>query len=202
MSAGGVDRRQRFAARVRHTPGYLAVKEGVLPRLRGNAALTDLVWRVFTPDHELGAARRPLRPGGLAGRDVDRLPILAFTVLGLDDDGVARAIDEVLALQQSTRAFRPVLVLDRPAFAAGRSHDVVVDHIQSLDDWYGDPDEHATYVGRRLVSVVQGFRAWHLVHVTAAGVPAPDRAIVDGLALALHGRAGLDVRVVDREPTP
>ncbi|WP_299442958.1 hypothetical protein [uncultured Phycicoccus sp.] len=189
------DRRQRFAARVRRTPGYLAVKDGVLPRLRGNTALTDLVWRVFTPAHGLGEARRMFRSDGLDVPDADRLPVIAFTVLGADDAGVDRALRAITELRRDTAAFRAVLVVDRPVLARVRDHGIVADHVIGEADWYGDADAYAEYVGRRLVSVVQGFRVWHLAHLGPGGqVSATDEQLIRAIrgAMSSSGAAAPD----------
>lgn len=194
-AADRVDRRQRFAAGVRRVPGYRAAREGLVPRLRSNATLTDLVWRVFAPDHELGAARRPFRADHLAVPDADRLPLVAFTVLGLDEAGVGRALEAIARVQEETSAFRAVVVVDRPLFAEVRRHGFVADHVIPEADWYGEADAYRDYVARRLVSVVQGFRAWHLVRIGDDGqVPRADREL-----LAAVGRV-LDAALPRRTP--
>lgn len=185
------DRRQRLAAAARRTPGFRLVGDRVLPRLRSNRTLTDLVWRVFDPDHGLGVARRPFRSGAAADPDAELLPVVAFVLLGADDEAFARGLDAVCALRDETGAFRPVLVVDRPDLGVVRGRGVVVDHVVPPTAWWGDPAEHEAYVGRRLVSVVDGFRTWHLVHLDPDGsVPAADARLLRAVRPALEsGRA-------------
>ncbi len=165
----GADRRQTLAARVRRTPGYLVVKDRLLPRLRANATLTDVVWRVLEPPHGLGVARRTFGSPGLTVPDPGLLPVVVFTVLGADEQAHAAALDAVTALRDETRAFRAVVVTDHPDLTGIRARGVVVDHVLPESAWYGDPADHGDYVGRRLVSVVDGFRPWHVVHLGPSG---------------------------------
>ncbi|QKE85537.1 hypothetical protein [Arthrobacter sp. NEB 688] len=182
----GADRRQRLAAAARRAPGFRLASDRVLPRLRANRTLTDLVWRVFDPDHGLGVARRPFRSAG-ADPDAELLPVVAFVLLGADDATFARALDAVCALRDETGAFRPVLVVDRPDLGAVRGRGLVVDHVVPRDAWTGDAADHDAYVGRRLVSVVDGFRTWHLVHLGPDGeVPAADARLLRAVRPAIE----------------
>lgn len=192
------DRAQRVAAVVRRVPGYLAARDAVLPRLRSSTALADVVWRVLGPDSDLGSTRSPLRGGRhLSGRDVDRLPVVGFDLLAVPPEGLPAAVDGIAALQVATAAFRPVLVLGTPAFDLARAHGYPVDLVASAADWWGDPADHPAYVARRLVSVRQGFRLWHLVRVGVDGsVPEADVALLRAVRPAMRRTLDPDVHVV------
>ncbi|MBM6402946.1 hypothetical protein JQN72_01625 [Phycicoccus sp. CSK15P-2] len=180
------DRRQRFAARVRRLPGYRFTVEELLPRVRGSRVLTDIVWRVFTPPHGVGVARRSFRADRLQVPEPDLLPVVVFTVLGVDAATLDRALTTLVALHEETRAFRGVVVVDRPDLVAVRQAGFVADHIIPAEDWYGAAEDHTAYVGRRLVSAVQGFRAWYVVHLGADGtVPERDELVIRSIRGAM-----------------
>lgn len=197
------NRRQTLAAAVRRLPGYRAMHHLVLPRVRANTALTDIVWRVFRPETALGASATALHGGRhLEGPGVARLPVVGFDLLEVRPELLESAVDAIAALQRQTLAFRPVLVLAEPAFALAREHGFVVDVIASADDWWGDPAEHAAYVARRLVSVRQGFALWHLVRVGPdAVIPEADARMLTAVRDALspwEGSPGHAVRAAAR----
>lgn len=185
------NRRQTVAAAVRRIPGYRTAREVLLPRVRGNAALTDIVWRVFRPETALGAAVTPLHGGRhLEGAGVARLPVVGFDLLEVPSGALADSLDGIARLQRQTRAFRPVLVVAEPAFALAREHGFVVDVVASPADWWGDAADHAAYAARRLVSVRQGFRLWHLVRVRPDGtIPDADARLLAAIREALPDAA-------------
>lgn len=198
MSGGSADRRQRFAAAVRKVPGYRAAREGLLPRIRGNATLTDLAWRVFSPETDLGAGRRPLKAGRhVTGPDLDRLPVVGFDLLAVPQAALPGAVERIAALQRDTLGFRPVLVLGVPDFGLAREHGYVMDLVASAADWWGDPADHDAYVARRLVSVRQGFQLWHLVRVGPDGdVPEADARMLAAVRPAMRRILDPDVAAV------
>ncbi|QFG70022.1 hypothetical protein [Ornithinimicrobium pratense] len=170
----GVRRRQQQVARwARRTPGYRFALEEVLPRVRRNATLTDLAWRIFAPRHGAGNVDVALLPDRqVTGPDVGRLPVVGVLATGLEDARAEQLLADVADLQRATGSFRPVLVLDRPVFAAARRHGYVVEHVVPEREWATDsfgevpwPD----YLARRLGSVIDHYQLWHLVR---AEVPA------------------------------
>lgn len=200
MTGSSADRRQRFAAAVRRVPGYRAAREHLLPRVRSNPTLTDLAWRVFAPETDLGAARRTLRPGRhLTGRDVDRLPVVGFDLLEVPADGLPAALEGIARLQRETLGFRPVVVLGVADFALAREHGFVMDLVASAQDWWGDPADYDAYVARRLLSVRQGFQLWHLVHVAPdGGIPAVDAGMLAAVRPAMARVLEPDIAAVPR----
>ncbi len=200
MNGDGDRRLRRLAGRARRVPGLRSVGSGLLPRVRSSAVLTDAVRRVFPPEPGLGAVRRPFRAGRhLTGADVDLLPVVAFDLLDVAPDHLAAAVEAVAALQRSTRAFRPVLVLGRPEPALAREHGYVVELVPSAQEWWGAPEDHAAHVARRLVSVREGFRPWHVVRLGPDGtVPARDADVLAAVRTVLGD--DLDVRVLATPP--
>ncbi|MFK5634323.1 hypothetical protein [Ornithinimicrobium sp. LYQ103] len=199
-SGAARQRQQRLARWARGLPGYRLATQSVLPRVRGNPLLVDLAWRVFSPGS--GAAGQltvPLHAGRhVGGPDVDRLPVVGVLGLGLTDDQATGLVDRVADLQRETVAFRPVLVLDRPAFAAARRHGFVLEHVVPRDRWTGggwtapgveaDEGSWEAYLARRLGSVIDHYRLWHLVTAvvgpttTAVALRPVDEALLRHLA--------------------
>ena len=197
------DRRQAMAAVVRRVPGYKAARERLLPRVRSNALLTDVVRRVFADESELGVGRRAFSAGHhLAGRDLDRLPVVGFDLLAVPPAALPVAVAGIARLQRETLAFRPVLVVSVPDFSVVREHGFVIDLIASAEDWWGLAEDYDRYVARRLVSVHQGFNLWHLVHVAPDGtVPALDARTLAAVRPAMARVLEPDVAVVDGAST-
>ncbi len=198
MTAGspGPSPIQRIAARVRRLPGYRTASGRAATRARHSATLNDIVWRVFPPQSDLGATRRAMRGGRhLAGADVDLLPVVGFDLFDVARADLAGAVDRIAQLQRDTRGFRVVLILAVPEFGLAREHGYVVELIAAPEDWWGPPEDHVAYVARRMVSVVQGFRLWHLVRVGPDGqVPERDAAMLAQVLPAMARTVYPDIR--------
>lgn len=205
LSPGARRRQQQLARWARRTPGYRLAVAQVLPRVRGSAVLTDLAWRVFTPRHGLGQVDVPLLPDRqLSGPDVGRVPVLGVLATGLSGAGVEALLDQLASLQRETGAFRPVLVLDRPLFAAARRYGYVVEHVIPRERWaggdFGDtPWED--YLARRLGSVMEHYQMWHVVRATPGdtGLDPVDAALLRHLPERLP--ADLAAWAADRPPS-
>ncbi|WP_131106302.1 hypothetical protein [Ornithinimicrobium sufpigmenti] len=202
----GVRRRQQQLARwAKRTPGYRLALEEVLPRVRRNAVLTDLAWRVFAPRHGAGNVDVALLPDRqVSGPDVGRLPVVGVLATGLDDARAEQLLADLADLQRSTGSFRAVLVLDRPVFAAARRHGYVVEHVVPEQEWasgaFGEVP-WADYLARRLGSVIDHYQLWHLVRaeVPADGGPVRlDR--VDEALLRVLGERLTELEHVRTEP--
>lgn len=195
-----VRRRQQQVARwVRRTPGYRWALVEVLPRIRRNAVLTDLAWRVFAPRHGAGQVDVALLPDRhLTGPDVSMLPVVGFLATGLGDEEAGALLEQVADLQRETASFRPVLVLDRPVFGAARAHGYVVEHLVPAETWaqgaYGEV-AWEDYVARRVAGIIDHYQLWHLLRVG-------EGPRIDPLDLALLRRLGErlpDLRVAVEE---
>lgn len=207
ISPGARRRQQELARWAKRTPGYRFALEQVLPRVRRNAVLTDLAWRVFAPRHGAGNVDVALLPDRqLSGPDVGRLPVVGVLATGLDDARAEQLIADLAALQRETGSFRPVFVLDRPVFAAGRGLGYVVEHVVPEREWasgaFGEvpwPD----YLARRLGSVIDHYQLWHLVR---AQVPQDggraSLARVDEALLRVLGERLTELEPVRTSPPP
>lgn len=188
-----VRRRQRqFARWMRGAPGYRLIVREILPRVRHNALLNDLVSRVFASGtHRAGQTLVPFRGGThLTGSDVPLLPVVGFVMLGADQEQLVSLMDQLADVQRRTRSFRPLLLVDRPAFAEARRHGYVIDLLVPREAWTGDDQTWENYVARRLVSTVDDFQLWSLLRVSSSGLSELDVAILEQLAARLpKGRA-------------
>lgn len=196
-------RQQRLARWARATPGYRFALEEVLPRVRRSPVLTDLAWRVFAPRSGAGHVDVALLPDRqLSGPDVGRVPVVGVLATGLPDEALEALLDQLASLQRETAAFRPVLVVDRPLFAAARRHGYVVEHVIPRERWaggeFGDPPWE-DYLARRLGSVIDAYQLWHLARV------APDGHGLDPVDAAvlrcLPERLDLAAWAADRPPS-
>lgn len=194
----GTRRHQQQVARwVKRAPGYRWALTEVLPRVRRNAVLTDLAWRVFAPRHGAGHVDVALHGGRhVVGRDVSLLPVVGVVALGLDDTGVEALVDQVADLQQELGSFRPLVVLDRPAFAAVRRHGYVLEVLTPAASWDGDVTSWTDHVGARLGSIVDHYQLWTLVRAAGGQLDPLDVALLRGLRDRLP--EDLQVEVVGR----
>lgn len=190
-----VRRRQRqFARWVRAAPGYRLVVREILPQVRHNAVLNDLVSRVFASGtHRAGQAQVPFRGGiHLTGSDVPLLPVVGLVMLGADREQLVNLMDQLADVQRRTRGFRPLLLVDTPAFAEARRHGYVIDLLVPREAWTGDDQTWEDYVARRLVSTVDDFQLWSLLRVSPGGLSALDVAILEQLAVRLPKDRSVD----------
>lgn len=193
-------RRQQSVARwVRRLPGYRWASTSALPRVRRNPVLTDLAWRVFVPGRLAGEVEVPLHGGRyLEGPDVGMVPVVGVLALGLDDAAVATLVDEVARLQREVGSFRPVLLLDRPAFGAARRHGYVLEVLTPAGSWDGHDESWTRYVAARVGSVIDHYQLWHLLRADDGRLAPLDVALLAALRDRLPGT--LRVRPVPRPP--
>lgn len=205
LSPGARRRQQQLARWARRTPGHRFALEQVLPRVRRSAVLTDLAWRVFAPRHGAGHVEVALLPDRqLSGPDVGRLPVVGVLATGLDDARAEQLLVDLADLQRETGSFRPVLVLDRPVFAAARRFGYVVEHVVPEREWasgaFGEVP-WTDYLARRLGSVIDHYQLWHLVR---AEVPEDGRPVhlhrVDEALLRVLGERLTELTPVRSEP--
>lgn len=225
IPAGARRRQQQLARAARRAPGYRFALEQVLPRVRRNAVLTDLAWRVFAPRHGAGNVEVALHGGRhVTGPDVGRLPVVGIVGTGLTEEQASQLVEHVAALQQEHGSFRPLLVLDRPVLAAARAHGYVVELVVPQQDWPdGDfvadpatasttgpgPGSWETYLARRLGSLTDHYQLWHLARVvTQDGTPRLD-PLDEAVLRHLHERLPPDVqawaastRPAEEDPAP
>lgn len=198
-------RRQQTVARwVKRAPGYRLALEEVLPRVRRNATLSDLAWRVFAPRHGAGQVDVPLRSGrAVTGPDVSRLPVVGVLATGLDQAAAERLVEDVCVLQADLRSFRPLFVLDRPVFALTRRHDVALELLVPetvvARGTHGDPGGWDDYVARRVAGLIDHYQLWHLLRAGPDGLDAADVRLLRAVGERLPEE--LDVRPAEPVPT-
>lgn len=185
-------RQQQLAHWLRRSPGYRTVTATVLPRLRNNATLTDLVWRVLTPRRGAGQTTMPLHAGRhLTGAGLDRLPVVGVLATGLSTEEAEQLIETVALLQHDLASFRPLFILDQPVFAATRAHGYVLEHLVPQEVFatgdYGDPDAWGAYLGTRLGEITHHYQLWHLARGGRAGLDPVDEHILRALSARLPG---------------
>lgn len=221
MSAGGQTRRNgrmiRLANTARRTPGVRKVISTLAPKLRNSSTLQEIAHRLYDPEATLGHSVIPLHGGRyLTGSGVSRLPILAFVAPGLDEDTAAALLEEIAELQRRTQAFRPLLVLDTPAFAQARSHGYVVEYVLPEAQWAASlppidsditttndisPTEYALYLARQAMMIVEHYRPWQLLHVEGGALSPWHQALPIGMAERLPAQVLAEIHPADGADT-
>ena len=123
----------RAVGLARRMPGYRFVRRRAVPRIRRSAAARALVTRIFSVESRgSGPPAIDVAPGRLlAGLGVERLPVILVSLIGFADGIGERAvvsevvdavIDDVAEMQVLGAGFRPVFLLDTPAFTRARSY--------------------------------------------------------------------------------
>jgi hypothetical protein len=185
-------RQQQLARWARQIPGYQFALNGVLPRVRGNAVLSDVAWRVFTPRHQAGHVDVPLVAGRhVSGAGTRMLPVIGVVALGLDEPAATALIDRLGELQSRHASFRPVLLLDIPVFTAARRHGYVLDLVIPRVAWDGEPDAWLAYVAARVAGMIDHYQLWHVAHAEAGVLTALDESLLAVVGERLPGE--LDV---------
>ena len=177
---------QRLARWARRSPGYRWALEEILPRVRRSPVLTDLAWRVFAPRHGAGHVDVALLPDRqLVGPDVNRIPVVGVLATGLTDEQLESLVAEVVELQRQTGAFRPLLIADRPVFAAVRRHGYVLELLVDEPTWrqgrHGD-QPWEVYLARRVAALVDHYQLWHLARTADGRLDRLDVAVLRELA--------------------
>jgi len=111
----------------------------------------------------------------LAGVGVEQLPVVLVSLVGLAEDVAENAvrvkvidavIDEVAELQLLGAGFRPVFLLDTPAFSRARSYGYAVELVTAAGAWSGEPADWPEYIGARVASMT---RTYGISAVVTAG---------------------------------
>lgn len=97
----------------------------------------------------------------LAGLGIKRLPVVLLSLIGLSDgvggDAAGKiidaVIDELAEIQLLGAGFRPVFLLDTPAFSRARSYGYVVELVTPSTKWTGDAGDWPEYVSARIASM-------------------------------------------------
>jgi hypothetical protein len=154
----------RTAARLaRRVPGYRWVRRRAVPRIRRSAAARALSHRMFPSQSDGSTPPVDVAPGTLlAGIGVEQLPVVLISLVDLFDrvaengttgEIIDAVIDDVAELQLLGAGFRPVFLLDMPAFSRARSYGYAVELVTPAGAWSGEPEEWPDYIAARIASM-------------------------------------------------
>ncbi|MVA77759.1 hypothetical protein GC722_17315 [Auraticoccus sp. F435] len=155
----------RAARLARRVPGYRRARRAVVPRLRRSSLLRTLahrLWAVRKSDRRGGVASSDITAGSLLGGvGTENLPVLGILALGVPAEALTEVVDEVAQEQLLQASFRPVFVVDQPAFAVTRRFSYVTELVLPRDGWV-DEAPWLEYLARRLDSVQEtyGVSSW------------------------------------------
>ena len=174
-------RASRFARRM---PGYRWVRRRAVPRVRQSATARALAYRLFAVESRRSAApvEAPLELAAgrfIAGVGIERLPVILLSLLGLADgiddnaatsEVVDAVIDDVAEMQLLGAGFRPVFLLDTPAFSRARSYGYVVELVTSRTAWSGETADWSEYVAARVASMMTTYGVSAMITVGPDGL--------------------------------
>jgi hypothetical protein len=175
-------------------PGYRWVRRRAVPRIRQSAAARALAYRLFAMESrgsQPAAAPLELVAGRLlAGLGTERLPVILISLVGLpediEDSAAAREvidvmIDEVAECQLLGAGFRPVFLLDTPAFGRARSYGYLVELVTPRSAWLGEPADWSEYVAARVASITATYGVSTMITVGPNGLDNVARGVLRSL---------------------
>lgn len=185
-----------LARRVRTAPGYRQVTDSLLPRIRGNETVVDLLTRLVGEGGRLGGSSHPLMTAkGVDTEGADRWPIVIVTVddpdsatgaagsPGPSPTAVEAVVAEVAALQERLRCFRVVFLVREDAFPAVRGSGHVVEILPPVEG-FADSADWRRHRARRVVSMTDHYRAWLVMDVPLSersGLSPAQREVLEAL---------------------
>jgi hypothetical protein len=182
------DSLQTAARLARRMPGYRWVRRRAVPRIRQSATARALAHRMFPSQANGSGPPADVAPGRLlAGVGVEQLPVVLVSLVGLADDLAENAvpgkvidavIDEVAELQLLGAGFRPVFLLDTPAFSRVRSYGYAVELVTAAATWSGEPADWPEYIGARVASMMRTYGVSAVVTVGPGGLDNPARGLL------------------------
>ena len=180
---------QAAARLARRMPGYRWVRRRAVPRIRRSAAARAVAHRLF-PVRSSGGSGPPADVAAgrlLAGLGVEQLPVILFSLIGLTDGTAENAavskvvdavIDEVAETQLLGAGFRPVFLLDTPAFGRVRSYGYAVELVTPAAGWVGEGVEWSDYVGARVGAVRAAYGVSVVICVDGGGLDGVARGVL------------------------
>jgi hypothetical protein len=192
------DSLQTAARLARRMPGYRWVRRRAVPRIRQSATARALAHRMF-PSQPNGSGPNGSGPNGsgppvdvapgklLAGVGVEQLPVVLLSLVGLaegtaENPAVGKlidaVIDEVAGLQLLGAGFRPVFLLDTPAFSQARCYGYPVELVTPAPAWSGDPADWPGYIGARVASMMRTYGISAVVTVGPHGLDEVGRGML------------------------
>ena len=176
-------RKRRLKQLAKRVPGIQPARRRVLRRARSSAAMRTLVKKVFAVE---ATSLTPLDVTAgkvLGGVGAESLPVTIVVMLNADAETVDRAVDEIAHLQLTLAGFRPVIVTDRPAFAAVRRYGYPAELLVPRDRW--DSTEQGMswddYARRRIGLLFSTYRATTSVTIGPGGLDASSRLMLRSL---------------------
>jgi hypothetical protein len=177
------------AARLaRRVPGYRWVRRRAVPRIRRSAAARALAHRMFPSQSNGSGPPADVAPGNLpAGVGVEELPVVLLSLVGsaeeiaknaVSDKVMDAVIDEVAQLQLLGAGFRPVFLLDTPAFGRARSYGYPAELVTPAASWSGDPAGWPEYIGARVASMRKAYGVSAVVTIGRHGLDAVTRGLL------------------------
>jgi hypothetical protein len=175
-------------------PGYRWVRRRAVPRIRQSAAARAFAYRLFAMESRRStqAAAAPLELAAgrlLAGLGTERLPVILISLVGLPEDIEDSAagevidvvIDEVAECQLLGAGFRPVFLLDTPAFGRARSYGYVVELVTPRSAWLGEPAVWSQYIAGRVASITATYGVSTMITVGPNGLDDVARGVLRSL---------------------
>jgi hypothetical protein len=175
----------RLAARVsRRVPGYRYIRRKLVPRLRNSPAARALAHRIFAVEPRGNSSLRApsdITAGTLLGGiGVERLPVVLIVLLGTPKDRIGDIAEEVARLQILGAGFRPVFLIDSPAFAPIRRFGYVTELVTPRDSWTAE-EPWSEYLRRRFASMLCAYGIGAVVAVGPDGLGDAGRATLEAL---------------------
>jgi hypothetical protein len=182
------DSLQTAARLARRMPGYRWVRRRAVPHIRQSAAARALAHRMFPSQSNGSGPPTDVTPGKLlAGLGIDQLPVVLLSLVRLAEDAaenaesgkvIDAAIDEVAELQLLGAGFRPVFLLDTPAFSRARSYGYVAELVTPLSTWAGDPADWQEYIGARVASMTRAYGISAVITIGPHGLDAVTQGLL------------------------
>lgn len=186
------DRLLRVARLARRMPGYHWARRSAVPRIRRSGAARALAYRLFAvgsrgsaahgePPLELAAGRL------LAGLGIERLPVILLSLIGLtngsgtnasSDQVIDAVIDEIAEMQLLGAGFRPVFLLETPAFSRARSYGYLVELVTPRTAWSGESVDWPDYVAARVASMTRAYGISAIITVGPDGLDDAVRGVL------------------------
>lgn len=168
-----LDPLRRGARLVRRVPGYRRLRRTLVPKLRRNRTLRTVahrIWAVRRTDRRHRVPSSDLTAGSLLGGvGTENLPVVGIIAFEQSVQALGGLVDVVAEEQLLSAAFRPLFVLDQPAFATTRTYGFPTELVRPAPET-GAEGEWGDYLQRRLASIQDTFGVSTWIRVPAEGV--------------------------------
>jgi hypothetical protein len=186
------DRLLQAARLARRMPGYHWVRRRTVPRIRRSGAARALAYRLFAVGSRGSAARveAPLQLTAgrlLAGMGTELLPVILLSLVGVTNristntsggQVIEAVIDEVAEMQLLGAGFRPVFLLDVPAFSRARHYGYLVELVTPRAAWPEESAEWSDHVAARVASMTRTYGVSTMIIVGPDGLDDAARGVL------------------------